>query len=122
MLLRRGPSDDDGTKFLCSKAELIDELESSLPGWLKQDSWREHPPSSVPASADVVAVAVATRLGSSPPTSTAPTRLCTPLRSLHPRDAVRGSGGGCFAFAFQLRSGRQRQGYQRVRRRWAGKL
>mmetsp|Transcript_1853 Transcript_1853/g.5429 ORF Transcript_1853/g.5429 Transcript_1853/m.5429 type:complete len:488 (+) Transcript_1853:199-1662(+) len=32
-------SDDDGTKFLCSKAELIDELESSLPGWLKQDSW-----------------------------------------------------------------------------------
>lgn len=32
-------SDDDGTKYLCSKAELIDELESSLPAWLKQDSW-----------------------------------------------------------------------------------
>jgi hypothetical protein len=32
-------SDDDGTKFLCSKAELIDELESSLPSWLRADDW-----------------------------------------------------------------------------------
>lgn len=35
-------SDDDGTKFLCSKAELIDELESSLPRWLRSDDW--YPP------------------------------------------------------------------------------
>lgn len=32
-------SDDDGTKFLCSKAELIDELESSMPSWLRSDDW-----------------------------------------------------------------------------------
>jgi hypothetical protein len=32
-------SDDDGTKFLCSKAELIDELESSLPSFMRGDDW-----------------------------------------------------------------------------------
>ena len=32
-------SDDDGTKFLCSKAELIDELESSLPSFMRGADW-----------------------------------------------------------------------------------
>lgn len=32
-------SDDDGTKFLCSKAELIDELESSLPAFMRGADW-----------------------------------------------------------------------------------
>jgi hypothetical protein len=35
----RQASDDDGTKFLCSKAELIDELESSLPSFMRGDDW-----------------------------------------------------------------------------------
>ena len=32
-------SDDDGTKFLCSKAELIDELESSIPSFMRGNNW-----------------------------------------------------------------------------------
>ena len=32
-------NDDDGTKYLCSKAQLIDELEASLPGWVRRPSW-----------------------------------------------------------------------------------
>ena len=36
-------SDDDGTKFLCSKAELIDELESSLPSFMRGNDWCEPP-------------------------------------------------------------------------------
>ena len=35
----RQASDDDGTKFLCSKAELIDELESSLPSFMRGADW-----------------------------------------------------------------------------------
>jgi hypothetical protein len=35
----RQASDDDGTKFLCSKAELIDELESSLPSFMRGEDW-----------------------------------------------------------------------------------
>mmetsp|Transcript_6515 Transcript_6515/g.18757 ORF Transcript_6515/g.18757 Transcript_6515/m.18757 type:complete len:521 (-) Transcript_6515:416-1978(-) len=35
-------ADTDGTKFLCSKAQLIDELEASLPDWIRSDSW--YPP------------------------------------------------------------------------------
>ena len=32
-------NDDDGTKYLCSKAQLIDELEASLPGWVRRPAW-----------------------------------------------------------------------------------
>jgi hypothetical protein len=38
-LLARQANDDDGTKYLCSKAQLIDELEASLPGWVRRPAW-----------------------------------------------------------------------------------
>jgi len=30
---------DEGLRFLTSKAEIIDELEATLPGWLKARAW-----------------------------------------------------------------------------------
>jgi hypothetical protein len=33
---------DEGLRFLCSKAEIIDELETTLPDWVRSPSW--HPP------------------------------------------------------------------------------
>jgi hypothetical protein len=30
---------DEGLRFLCSKAEIIDELESTLPSWIKAPRW-----------------------------------------------------------------------------------
>lgn len=33
---------DEGLRFLCSKAEIIDELETTLPHWMKARSW--YPP------------------------------------------------------------------------------
>ncbi|WIA29571.1 hypothetical protein OEZ86_012064 [Tetradesmus obliquus] len=33
---------DEGLRFLCSKAEIIDELETTLPDWLRSPAW--HPP------------------------------------------------------------------------------
>ena len=32
-------ADVDGSKFLCSKAQIIDELESTLPNWVRQPKW-----------------------------------------------------------------------------------
>jgi hypothetical protein len=33
---------DEGLRFLCSKAEIIDELETTLPKWVKSKAW--YPP------------------------------------------------------------------------------
>lgn len=32
-------ADKDGTKFLASKAEIIDELEEAMPSWLRKPNW-----------------------------------------------------------------------------------
>jgi hypothetical protein len=33
---------DEGLRFLCSKAEIIDELETTLPDWVRSPTWHPH--------------------------------------------------------------------------------
>jgi hypothetical protein len=43
--------DEDGTKYLRAKAEMLEELETSLPNWLRRPHWRVLPALTMPLSA-----------------------------------------------------------------------